>query len=42
LITPRLTSRAGGMNAFAIFVGILFWGWRRAPASKICGRWRSY
>jgi predicted PurR-regulated permease PerM len=27
VITPRLTGRAGGMNAVAIFVGILFWGW---------------
>jgi predicted PurR-regulated permease PerM len=27
LITPRLTGRAGGMNAPAIFVGVLFWGW---------------
>jgi predicted PurR-regulated permease PerM len=27
LITPRLTGRAGGMNAVAIFIGILFWGW---------------
>lgn len=27
LITPRLTGRAGGMNAVAIFVGILFFGW---------------
>jgi len=27
VITPRLTGRAGGMNALAIFVGILFFGW---------------
>jgi predicted PurR-regulated permease PerM len=27
VITPRLSGRAGGMNAVAIFVGILFWGW---------------
>ncbi len=27
VITPRLTGRAGSMNAAAIFVGILFWGW---------------
>jgi predicted PurR-regulated permease PerM len=27
MITPRLTGRAGRMNAVAIFVGILFWGW---------------
>jgi predicted PurR-regulated permease PerM len=27
LITPRLTGRAAGMNAVAIFVGILFFGW---------------
>jgi len=27
VITPRLTGRAGGVNAVAIFVGILFWGW---------------
>jgi predicted PurR-regulated permease PerM len=27
VITPRLTGRAGGMNAVAIFIGILFWGW---------------
>jgi predicted PurR-regulated permease PerM len=27
VITPRLTGRVGGMNAVAIFVGILFWGW---------------
>ena len=27
VITPRLTSRAGGMNSVTIFTGILFWGW---------------
>jgi predicted PurR-regulated permease PerM len=27
LLTPWLTSRAGRMNAVAIFVGLLFWGW---------------
>jgi predicted PurR-regulated permease PerM len=27
VLTPRLTGRAGGMNALAIFVGILFFGW---------------
>ena len=27
VITPRLTSRAGRMNAVATFAGILFWGW---------------
>ncbi len=27
VITPRLTGRAGNMNAVAIFTGILFWGW---------------
>ena len=27
VITPRLTSRAGGMNSVVIFAGILFWGW---------------
>jgi predicted PurR-regulated permease PerM len=27
LLTPWLTSRAGRMNAVAVFVGILFWGW---------------
>ena len=27
MITPRLTGRAAGMNAVAIFVGILFFGW---------------
>jgi predicted PurR-regulated permease PerM len=27
VLTPRLTGRAGGMNAVTIFVGILFWGW---------------
>jgi predicted PurR-regulated permease PerM len=27
LLTPWLTSRAAKMNAVAIFVGLLFWGW---------------
>jgi predicted PurR-regulated permease PerM len=27
LLTPWLTSRALRMNAVAIFVGLLFWGW---------------
>ena len=27
LLTPWLTSRASQMNAVAIFVGLLFWGW---------------
>ena len=27
ILTPRLTGRAGGMNAVTIFAGILFWGW---------------
>jgi predicted PurR-regulated permease PerM len=27
LLTPWLTSRAGRMNAVAIFVGVLLWGW---------------
>ena len=27
VITPKLTGRAGSMNALAIFTGILFWGW---------------
>jgi predicted PurR-regulated permease PerM len=27
LLTPWLTSRASRMNAVAIFVGLLFWGW---------------
>ena len=27
LLTPYLTSRAASMNAVAIFVGLLFWGW---------------
>jgi predicted PurR-regulated permease PerM len=27
LLTPWLTSRAARMNAVAIFVGLLFWGW---------------
>ena len=27
VITPKLTGRAGSMNAAAIFTGILFWGW---------------
>lgn len=27
LLTPWLTSRAAQMNAVAIFVGLLFWGW---------------
>ncbi|HUK33688.1 MAG TPA: AI-2E family transporter [Vicinamibacterales bacterium] len=27
VVTPRLTGRAGGMNAVSIFGGILFWGW---------------
>jgi predicted PurR-regulated permease PerM len=27
VITPRVAGRAGGMNALAIFVGILFFGW---------------
>ena len=27
LLTPWLTSRASSMNAVAIFVGLLFWGW---------------
>jgi predicted PurR-regulated permease PerM len=27
LLTPWLTSRAARMNAVAVFVGILFWGW---------------
>lgn len=27
LLTPWLTSRAGRINAVAIFVGLLFWGW---------------
>jgi predicted PurR-regulated permease PerM len=27
LLTPWLTSRAARMNAIAIFVGLLFWGW---------------
>jgi predicted PurR-regulated permease PerM len=27
LLTPWLTSRAASMNAVAIFIGLLFWGW---------------
>jgi predicted PurR-regulated permease PerM len=27
LLTPWLTSRAARMNAVAVFVGLLFWGW---------------
>jgi predicted PurR-regulated permease PerM len=27
LLTPWLTSRAARMNAVAIFIGLLFWGW---------------
>jgi len=27
LLTPWLTSRASRMNAVAVFVGLLFWGW---------------
>ena len=27
LLTPWLTSRAARMNAVAIFVGLIFWGW---------------
>jgi predicted PurR-regulated permease PerM len=27
LLTPWLTSRASQMNAVAIFIGLLFWGW---------------
>lgn len=27
LLTPCLTSRAAQMNAVAVFVGLLFWGW---------------
>ena len=27
LLTPWLTSRAAKMNAVAVFVGLLFWGW---------------
>ena len=27
LLTPWLTSRAARMNAVAVFVNILFWGW---------------
>ena len=26
-LTPWLTSRAARMNAVAVFVGLLFWGW---------------
>ena len=27
LLTPWLTSRAARMNAVAMFVGLIFWGW---------------
>jgi predicted PurR-regulated permease PerM len=27
LLTPMLMSRAARMNAVAVFVGLLFWGW---------------
>jgi len=27
LLTPWLNSRAARMNAIAIFIGLLFWGW---------------
>ncbi len=27
LLTPLLTSRAARMNAVAVFVGLIFWGW---------------
>ena len=27
LLTPWLTSRGARMNAVAVFVGLLFWGW---------------
>jgi predicted PurR-regulated permease PerM len=27
LLTPWMTSRAVRMNAVAVFVGLLFWGW---------------
>jgi predicted PurR-regulated permease PerM len=27
LLTPWLTSRAARMNAVAVFIGLLFWGW---------------
>ena len=26
-LTPWLTSRAARMNAVAVFIGLLFWGW---------------
>ena len=27
LLTPWLTGRASRMNAVAVFIGVLFWGW---------------
>jgi predicted PurR-regulated permease PerM len=27
VLTPWLMSRAGAMNAVAVFVSLLFWGW---------------
>ena len=27
LVTPWLTSKAGELNAVAVFIAVLFWGW---------------
>jgi predicted PurR-regulated permease PerM len=35
LLTPWLTSRVSSLNAVAIFVGLLFWGWLWGPVGLI-------
>ena len=37
LLTPWLTSRASQMNAVAVFVGVLFWGWLWGPWGLLLG-----
>ena len=37
LLTPWLTSRASQMNAVAVFVGVLFWGWLWGPWGFLLG-----
>lgn len=35
LLTPWLTSRVSSLNAVAIFIGLLFWGWLWGPVGLI-------
>jgi predicted PurR-regulated permease PerM len=35
LLTPWLTSQVSSLNAVAIFIGLIFWGWLWGPVGLI-------